>query len=42
MTCMNDNWDCAKGLKGDESAPCVKNIEVENVKKEIDILFSIL
>jgi ADP-heptose:LPS heptosyltransferase len=42
MTCMNDNWDCAKGLKGDESAPCVKNIRVENVKKEIDILFSIL
>lgn len=42
MTCMNDNWDCAKGLKGGESAPCVKNIAVENVKKEIDILFGIL
>jgi ADP-heptose:LPS heptosyltransferase len=42
MKCMNDNWDCAKGLKGDESAPCIKNIDVENVKKEIDILFSIL
>ena len=39
MKCENDNWLCARSLGKDESAPCIKNIDVENVKKEIDILF---
>ncbi len=36
MTCMGDNWACAINLKEGEIAPCIKNIEIESAKKEID------
>lgn len=42
MKCKNDNWACSKNLKEGESAPCIKNIKVENVKKEIDIIINSL
>lgn len=38
MQCKNDNWACSKNIKEGESAPCIKNILVEDVEKEIDIL----
>lgn len=40
MTCKNDNWLCSKNLKEGESSPCIKNIKVEDAKKEIDILIN--
>jgi len=42
MMCKNDNWMCSKNLKEGESSPCIKNIKVEDVKKEIDILIDAL
>lgn len=42
MKCKNDNWVCSKNLKVGESAPCVKNIKIENCKKEIDIIINTL
>ncbi len=42
MKCKNDNWACSKNLKLGESAPCVKNIRVEDVEKEIDTFLKTL
>ena len=38
MTCKGDNWLCAKDVKNGESAPCVRDIKVDDVKKEIDTM----
>ncbi len=42
MKCKNDNWACSKNLKSWESSPCVKNIKIENVNKEIDVIINSL
>lgn len=42
MKCKNDNWVCSKDSTEGESAPCIKDIKVEDVKKEIGILLKIL
>lgn len=38
MKCLNDNWQCASNLKKGEPAPCVVNIKIEDVQKEISNL----
>ena len=42
MTCKGDNWLCAKDVKAGESAPCVRDIRIEDVKKEIDAMIDSL
>ncbi|MEK7568564.1 MAG: glycosyltransferase family 9 protein [Patescibacteria group bacterium] len=42
MKCRGDGWKCAEGLSKGEPAPCIKNISVADVKKEIDALLSIV
>jgi len=36
MSCLNDQYACAKGLGREDPAPCVKNISVEAVLEEIN------
>lgn len=38
MKCKNDNWKCAKGLPKGQPAPCIANIQLDDVKKEIKTL----
>ena len=42
MTCKGDNWLCAEDIKKGDSAPCVRDIRVEDVKKEIDSMIDSL
>ncbi|MGC9047012.1 MAG: glycosyltransferase family 9 protein [Minisyncoccia bacterium] len=37
MQCKNDNWKCAK-KNLQQPAPCIKNIPIKEVKKEIEFL----
>ena len=38
MKCKNDGWDCAKECRGDERAPCIMGITLENAKKVVDTM----
>jgi ADP-heptose:LPS heptosyltransferase len=42
MSCMRDNWNCARNLPHGEPAPCIKGIRLENVLNEIDSLLNFL
>lgn len=42
MNCIGDDWKCAEKLKKGERAVCIKNIKVEDAKREIDYLLDYL
>lgn len=38
MQCKNDYWKCGEKCKGDERAPCILGISLENAQKVIDTM----
>jgi len=40
MKCKNDNWKCSEGLPKGQPAPCIANIQLNDVKKEIEKMLS--
>ncbi len=41
-TCRGDGWKCSMNLKKGEIAPCIRNISVDDAKREIEALFAII
>lgn len=40
--CRGDSWKCSENLAPDETAPCIRNISVDDAKHEIDSLLAII
>ncbi len=40
MKCKNDNWKCSVGLSKGQPTPCIANIQLDDVKKEIEKMLS--
>lgn len=42
VTCRGDGWKCSENLQKEEIAPCIRNISVDDAKREIVALFAII
>ncbi len=41
MACFNCDWNCIYQTGKNKAVPCIENVEVENVKKEIEKIFKL-